>query len=385
MNLRKMACAFVSMVLLVNPLWQSVSAAEDTIKIGGNFELTGGAASYGTAMDEAVQLAIELKNAAGGIDGKQIEYLHYDNKSDLTEATSVGTRLIDEGVHAILGPAPTGDAKASIPIVSEAGIPTIFPAVTGNGVTLDQSGKVLDWIFRVCFEDQYQGKAAGAYVADQMKAKKAAILVDQSLDYSQGLAKAFQEEFEAKGGQVVAKEAYSTGDTDFSAVLTTLLVQDFDVLYVPGYYTEVGLMIKQAREMGLTQPMVGGDGLASSTLVELAGAENVNELYYTSHFSTNSESEQVQSFLKAYQDKFGKEPDTFAALAFDAANLLFDAIDRADSLEPQAIKEAIETTKAFKGVTGTFDMDSDHNPVKPALMLKLNQGKVEAVEEVFVQ
>ncbi|MGY4104554.1 ABC transporter substrate-binding protein [Ignavigranum ruoffiae] len=385
MMCRKMFAALLPTLLLLNPLSSSVAAAEDTVKIGGNFELTGGAASYGTPMDEATQLAIELKNADGGIKGKQIEYINYDNKSDLTEATSVATRLIDQGVHAILGPAPTGDAKATIPVVSQAGLPSIFPAVTGNGVTLDSSGKVLDWIFRVCFEDQYQGKAAGAYVVDQLGAKKVAILVDQSLDYSQGLAKAFQAELEAKGGQVVAQEAYASGDTDFSAVLTSLLVQDFDVLYVPGYYTEVGLLIKQAREMGLNQIIVGGDGLASPTLVELAGAENVNDLYYTSHFSSNSDSAEVQAFLKAYQDKYGKEPDTFAALAFDAANLMMDAMERADSLDAKDIKQALEETKAFTGVTGTFDMDRDHNPIKPALMLKLTNGKVEAVEEVLVQ
>lgn len=382
MNLKKALLSLVSLASLMSPL-ASVQAA-DTIKIGGNFELTGGAASYGSAMHEAVQLAIEIKNANGGINGQQIDYVNYDNKSDLTEATSVATRLVDEGVVAVLGPATTGDAKATIPIVEEAGLPATFPAVTGDGVTLDADGNVYNSVFRVCFADAYQGKAAGAYAKDTLGASKVAMLVDQSLDYSQGLAKAFQEEFEGKGGEVVIQEAYSTGDTDFTAVLTTLLVQDFDLLYVPGYYTEVGLLLKQARELGLEQPILGGDGLASPTLVELAGAENTSNLYYTSHFATTSDSPEVQDFLKAFQDKYGKEADTFAALGFDAANLLFDAIERAGSTEPDAIKQALVDTKGFVGVTGTFDMDAEHNPVKPALMLKLNAGEVEAVDEVLV-
>lgn len=384
MKLKRVGVALLTGVTLLSQMVTGGVAAQEALKIGGNFELTGGAASYGTAMNEAVQLAIELKNKDGGVNGAPVEYVNYDNKSDLTESASVATRLIGEGVNAILGPATTGDAKAEIPIISDAKVPVVFPAVTGDGVTLDSAGKVLEYIFRVCFEDSYQGKAAGKYASEKLGAKKAVILSDQSLDYSIGLTKSFTEQFESQGGQVVASEAYATGDTDFSAVLTTLMAQDFDVLYVPGYYTEVGLLIKQAREMGITQPIVGGDGLASPTLIELAGEANVTDVYYTSHFSDQSESPKVQEFLKAYEAKFGKKADTFAALSFDAANLLLDAAERAGSNDPAAITKAIAETKDFEGVTGTFTMDKNHNPVKPAIMLKLNQGKVESVEEVLV-
>ena len=208
------------------------------------------------------------------------------------------------------------------------------------------------------------------------------MLVDQSNDYSVGQAGPFVEEFERLGGEIVREESYTGGETDFMGILTTLLAEDFDVIYLPAFYTEGGLITKQAREMGITQPILSGHGFASDTLVELAGAENATDLYYTSHFHTGSESPVVQEFIAAYEAKFGKKPDTFGALGYDAANLLFQAIEDAGSTDRDAVRDAIENTQQFDGVTGSFSFDDYHNAVKTAPMLHMVNGEIVDVFEV---
>ena len=295
MKFKKATSLFLATVALSSALVTSVSAQEQIV-IGGNFEMSGGAAAYGSVMAKALELAVELRNAEGDVlDGYQLATTILDNKSDLTESSSVATRLTsDDKLIGIIGAATTGASQAEIPVITEAGVPAILPAATGDGITLANDGSVLEYLFRVCFADAYQGTAGASYAFNELGAKKVAILSDQATDYSQGLAKAFKEQFEELGGEIVANDSYQSGDSDFSATLTTLLTQDFDVLYIPGYYTEVGLIIKQAREFGLTQPIVGGDGLASDTLVELAGQANVNDVYYTAHFSPNSEEKKME-------------------------------------------------------------------------------------------
>lgn len=386
MKLKRVGLTFLASVALASSLAGLSASAQDTVLIGANYELSGDAASYGSVMANGLELAIELVNAEGGVlDGAMLESLILDNQSNLTESASVATRLVSEDIVGIVGPATTGDAQAQIPIVNEAGIPAILPAATGDGITLDDSGNVLDYLFRVCFEDSYQGSAAAAYSSETLGATTAAIITDQALDYSQGLSDAFVTEFEERGGTIVTTESYSSGDNDFSAILTSLLVQEFDVLYIPGYYTEGGLIIQQARQMGITQPIVAGDGFASPTLVELAGAENANDIHYTSHFSTQSEEPIVQEFLAAYEEKFGVEPDAFAALGYDAAMLLIDAVERAGSTDPKAVKDAIAETTEFAGVTGTFAVDENHNPVKPATMITLQNGEITSAELVSAE
>ena len=386
MKLKRVGLTFLASVALASSLAGLSASAQDTVLIGANYELSGDAASYGSVMANGLELAIELVNAEGGVlDGAMLESLILDNQSNLTESASVATRLVSEDIVGIVGPATTGDAQAQIPIVNEAGIPAILPAATGDGITLDDSGNVLDYLFRFCFEDYYQGSAAAAYSSETLGATTAAIITDQALDYSQGLSDAFVTEFEERGGTIVTTESYSSGDNDFSAILTSLLVQEFDVLYIPGYYTEGGLIIQQARQMGITQPIVAGDGFASPTLVELAGAENANDIHYTSHFSTQSEEPIVQEFLAAYEEKFGVEPDAFAALGYDAAMLLIDAVERAGSTDPKAVKDAIAETTEFAGVTGTFAVDENHNPVKPATMITLQNGEITSAELVSAE
>ena len=360
------------------------AADSNTVKIGGNFELTGNVATYGTSMNNAAQLAVEQK---GKLLDKELKYVSYDNKSDKTEVASVAKKLASEKVVGVVGPATTGDAAVSTPVNEQAKIPTVFPATTGDGVTLknpEDAASVYEYIYRVCFSDSYQGVVGANFVNKKFGKAKVAILQDTGNDYSKGLADAFEKTYtDSKiGGTVVAREYYQSKDTDFQAVLTTLKSKDFDVLYVPGYYEEVGLIIKQAREMGITQPIVGGDGLSSDKLAALAGnSSNLSNVYYTSHFSTLSKDADVQAFVKAYKEKYGSNPDTFAALSYDATQLLMKAIEKAGSTDPQAITKALAETKDFDGVTGTFSMGADHTPVKSAVVIEFQNGQEVSAQE----
>ena len=360
------------------------AADSNTVKIGGNFELTGNVATYGSSMNNGAQLAVEQK---GKLLDKELKYVSYDNKSDKTEVASVAKKLASEKVVGVVGPATTGDASVSIPVNEQAKIPTVFPATTGDGVTLknaEDASSVYEYIYRVCFSDSYQGVVGANFVHKKFGNAKVAILQDTGNDYSKGLADAFEKTYtDSKiGGTVVTREYYQSKDTDFQAVLTTLKSKDFDVLYVPGYYEEVGLIIKQAREMGITQPIVGGDGLSSDKLAALAGnSSNLSNVYYTSHFSTLSDDADVQAFVQAYKEKYGTNPDTFAALSYDATQLLMKAIETAGSTDPQAITKALAATKDFDGVTGTFSMGPDHTPVKSAVVIEFQNGQEVSAQE----
>ncbi|MBG9984569.1 ABC transporter substrate-binding protein [Aerococcaceae bacterium DSM 111022] len=385
MGLKKLLKSVVVAGALLTAVQPLAINAQDAFTIGGNFELSGATASYGTPMSNGVKLAVKHVNEAGGVLGQEVEYVEYDNRSDLTESASVAQRLVNEDVLAIVGPATSGDVKAAIPVINEGGVTTVAPAATLDGITLSESGEVFEYFFRVNFEDSYQATAAAQYAVDELGLSKAAIVSDQSSDYSLGLTSAFESKFTELGSEVVATQSIQAGETDFSAVLTSLLAQDFDVLYVPVYYTEAGLFIKQAREMGITQPIIGGDGFHSPTLTELAEAQNASDVYFTSHFSTDSDDPKVQEFLTAYEEEFGQEADTFAALAYDAANLIFDAAERAGEADRDAIKDAVAETENFEGITGTFAIDENHDPVKPALMLELQEGEIVSSQPVSAE
>ncbi|UJF15461.1 ABC transporter substrate-binding protein [Jeotgalibaca sp. MA1X17-3] len=350
----------------------STGSSESAV-IGGNFELSGGASAYGTPMDQAVKLAVNLMNDSGGVLGEDVTYVSYDNTSTPSEAASIATRLATEDkVSAIIGPATTGDANAQTPALTRAKVPAILPAATGDSVTMQEGESVLEYIFRVCFQDSFQGEVLANFAQNDLSADKAVILWDNSTDYGLGLADAFKNVFT---GEIVAEENFTVGDTDFQAILTNIRSKDFDVLFIPGYYEEAGLLIKQAREMGIDQPILGPDGFANTTLVELASAGNVNDVYYTGHFTPNSENQNVKDFLAAYEDEYGTDADSFAALAYDAANLLFEAIEAAGTTDPEAVTEAIANTTDFEGVTGTFSLDENHNPVKDTYVIELQNGE----------
>lgn len=387
MNLKKFGLGLVSAAILAGCSAGGTSNG-NTVKLGGNFELTGNVAAYGSSMDNAVKLAVEQK---GKLLDKELKYVSYDNKSEKTEVASVAKKLVSEKVVGVVGPATTGDAQVSIPIMEQAKTPAIFPATTGDGITLKDAKNpesVYDYIFRVCFSDNYQGVVGAGFVSQKFPNAKVAVLQDSASDYSKGLSEAFEKTYtDAKiGGQIVAKETYQSKDTDFQAVLTSLKSKSFDVLYIPGYYEEVGLIIKQARELGITQPIVGGDGLSSEKLVELAGNKaNLTNVFYTAHFSAKSTDADVQAFIKAYKEKYGTTPDSFSALAYDAAQLLMKAIEKAGSTDAQAIKKALAESTDFDGVTGTFTMGKDHTPVKSTVVIEYQNGEEVSAKEYSAQ
>ncbi|MEG1478913.1 MAG: ABC transporter substrate-binding protein, partial [Clostridiales bacterium] len=243
----------------------------DAIKIGVNYEMSGAVATYGQDSVKGIEMAIEEVNAAGGVNGSQIELVKLDNKSETSEATSVSTKLVtQEKVVTILGPATSGNFKATIPVAEANKVPIISASATADDVT-NKDGKAYEYVFKTCFSDSYQGSAMATYAADTLKAKTAVIIKDTSSDYAKGLADNFKKTFEANGGKVVGDDGYVAGDTDFNGVLTKVKSMKYDVIYLPGYYSEVGLIIKQARDQGITAPFLGGDGYDSPTLLELAG------------------------------------------------------------------------------------------------------------------
>lgn len=378
MKIKKIGIALLTTLSIVPfSLTSQTVAAQETIKIGSNYELSGDAASYGQAMENALQLAVSKANEEGWMfDGSTLEVISLDNTSNITESASIAQRLVSENVVGIVGPALTGTSQAQIPIITEAEVPVVLPAATYDDITLDESGNVLEYLFRVCFENSVQGEAAAIFAIENLGSQNAVIISDYGSDYSIGLAEAYKTKYQELGGNIVIEDSFQTGDTDFSSVLTRLIGADYDAIYIPSYYTEGGMIIKQARELGITAPILSADGFASQTLVELAGAENTNDVYYTSHFSSATEDSYVKEFLADYEEMFGQEADGFAALGYDAATLLIDAINRAESTDTQAIKDALASTVDFQGVTGTFTIDENHDPIKPATMIELQNGEI---------
>lgn len=351
-----------------------------TIKIGGNFELSGAVAAYGEAENEGVKLAVEEINKDGGIDGKKIEYISKDNKSDNNEAASVAANLTTKDeVVAIVGPATSGATKATLPNLTKAKTPAVTPSGTDDAITV-QKGKVQDYIFRSCFQDSFQGIVLAKYADENLKADKAVILGDNSSDYASGLKKAFKETYK---GEIVAEENFTAGDKDFQAMLTKIKDKDFNVIYIPGYYTEAGLIIKQAREMGIEQPIIGADGFGDEKLIETAGASNVKNVYYTGHFSTKAPAtDKVEPFVAAFEKKYGKQPSSFNALAYDSVYMIKQAIEDEGKATSEAINKGLANLKDFEGVTGKITMDKEHNPVKSAVVLGLTDGKETSAETV---
>ncbi len=352
------------------------AAAASEVKIGINYELTGAVATYGEASVDGIMMAFDEINEAGGINGMQIVPVKVDNKSDAAEATSLATRLMtQEGVVACLGPATSGDFMATIPVAMGSKIPVISASATADeGVTVDANGNVNDYVFRLCFNDSFQGITMANFAAQNLSATKAVIIKDNSSDYAKGLAKNFIDTFTAAGGTIVAEEGYVAKDKDFNSILTKIKGQDFDVIFLPGYYQEAGLIIKQARDLGIMQPVLGADGFDSPVLLELAGAPALNDVYFSNHYSSLDQDPKVQNFITDFTAKYGSEPNAFHALGYDLGMYIADAIERAGSTDPTAIKDALASTENFVGVTGTFSMGEDHNPIKSAVVIGLKDG-----------
>lgn len=343
----------------------------DTVKIGLNYELSGGTSTYGMAMDKGSRLAIKQYNEKEG-HKYNIEYVSLDNKGDSNEAVSIATRMMtEEKVAFIVGPATSTASIATYPVAGQNQVPVLSPAVTQNGGMMN-GDTAYEYAWRVCFEDSAQASAMAIYSYRDLGKRKAVIYQDVKNDYATGLGEDFQKKFEELGGEVVSVESYQQGDTDFNAVITNIKGMDFDVLYIPGYYSESGLIIKQARDAGITQTIVGPDGMDSPKLMELAGAANLNDVYFTTAYTTVNASEELQNFIESYKAEYNEEPDMFSVLAFDATNLGLQALEEAGATG-EALNNAIANME-FTGLTGSFGFDDAHTPTKKVLVVQLEDG-----------
>ena len=353
--------------------------AQDTIKIGEYASLTGKEASFGQQSHKGLTLAIEELNAAGGVLGKKLELITEDNQTKPGESATAVKKLISrDKVVALIGEVASGRSLEAAPIAQAAKIPMIAPAATNPKVT--QTG---NYIFRVCFIDPFQGTVMAKFAQTDLKAKKVAVLSSVSNAYSVGLAKFFKETFTANGGIIVSEKNFSEGDKDFRAQLTADKAAGADAVFVPSYYTEAALIARQARDLGLNVPFFGGDGWVADQLLEIGG-EALNGCYYSTHFSPENQDPVVQAFVKKFKARWGanENPDAFAALGYDAAYVLVDAIKRAGSTEGPKLRNALAATKNFSGVTGVTNIDANRDASKPAAIIAIKNGKLEFLKTV---
>jgi branched-chain amino acid transport system substrate-binding protein len=342
----------------------------DEILIGEYGSLTGATATFGLSTQKGVEMAVDAINASGGVLGKKLRVLVEDDQGKPEEAQTVVTKLINKDrVVAVLGEIASSNSLAGAPVCQSNRIPMISPGSTNPKVTL-----VGDYVFRVCFIDPFQGQVMAKFAANSLKVKNVAILRDIKSDYSMGLADFFKEGFVKLGGTIVADESYGQGDKDFTAQLTSLKAKNPEAIFVPGYYTEVGLIARQARKLGITVALLGGDGWDSSKLWEIGG-EALNGCYYSNHYSVDDPSPILQKFVKDYKARYGRTsdsiPDAMAALGYDAALVLADAMKRANSSAPDSVRAALAQTRGFMGVTGNTTLDENRNAVKPAVVLEV--------------
>ena len=359
-------------------------ASTEEIPVGEYGSLTGTTATFGQSTHNGILMAFDEINTAGGVLGKKLKNFVEDDQSKPEEAAIAATKLINQNhVVALLGEVASSRSLAAGPIAQGAGIPMISPSSTNPRVTKIKGCETPGncYIFRVCFIDPFQGAVMAKFAANTLKLKRVAILVDVRNDYSVGLQTFFRDNFRKLGGEVVSEQSYSEGDSDFHAQLTQIRSANPEAIYVPGYYTEVGTIARQAKELGMTVPLMGGDGWDSPKLFEIGG-DALNGCYLSNHYSVDDPSPAIQKFVKDYRDRYKQTPDALAALGYDAAKILGDAMTRAGSTDGAKVRDALAQTKDFPGVTGKITIDNDHNAVKPAVVLKIQNGKFVYVETV---
>lgn len=350
----------------------------DTIKIGEFASLTGKEAAFGQSSHKGTLLAIEEINAAGGVLGKKLELVTEDNQSKAGESATIVKKLIArDKVVAILGEVASSRSLEAAPICQDAKIPQISPSSTNPAVTATG-----DYIFRVCFIDPFQGVVMAKFAKDTLKIRKVAVLTSVSSAYSVGLAKYFKERFAADGGTVAIEQKYSEGDKDFKAQLTAIKAAGIEGIFVPGYYTEAALICKQAKDLGLSVPVFGGDGWEAPQLLEIGGAA-VEGAYYSTHYSPENQTPAVTAFLAKFSQRWNKEtPDAMAALGYDSAMVLIDAIKRAGTTDGPKLRDALAATKNYLGITGNTTLDAQRNATKSAVVITVKDGKFRFVETV---
>lgn len=354
---------------------QSAQSA-DTIKIGEVGSMTGSEATFGISTHQGIILAIEEANAKGGVKGKQLEVISLDDQGKPEEAATAVTKLITQNkVTAILGEVASSRSMAMAPIAQKNKIPMITPSSTNPKVT-----ELGTYVFRVCFIDPFQGTVMATFAAETLKVKKVAVLRDVKNDYSIGLADFFTEVFKKKGGTIVLDTSYSAGDMDFKSQLTAIKGKNPEAIFVPGYYTEVGLIARQARELGIKAPLMGGDGWDSPKLTEIGG-KAIEGAFFSNHYSSEDKSPVVQDFISRFKKKYNVVPDGLAAMGYDAALVMIDGMNRAKTLGGNDIRAALADTKKFQGVTGKITIDEKRNAVKSAVVLEV--AKKEPGKEDF--
>jgi len=340
------------------------------IKVGYYGDLSGRTSNFGVSTKNGVLMAADEINKSGGINGRQIDILSEDDEGRPEKAATVVTKLIDQDkVIALLGEVASGNSLAAAPKAQAAKVPMISPSSTNPAVT-----QVGDYIFRVCFIDPFQGEVMAKFAANTLHAKKAAIMEDFNSPYSRGLTEFFESSFTKLGGQIVTKQSYTQGDRDYKGQLTSIRSASPDVIYVPGYYGEVGVIAKQAKQLGINQPLLGGDGWDAPQLFELGG-DALNGDYMSNHYSVEDPSPAIQKFVADFKGRYKVVPDALAALGYDSMRVLADGIKRAGTTNGPKLRDAIAGTKDFPGVTGVITINAERNAVKPAVVLKLQDGK----------
>jgi branched-chain amino acid transport system substrate-binding protein len=345
---------------------------EGEIVVGEYGSLTGAEATFGQSTHNGIMLAMDELNSAGGINGRKFRVITEDDQSKAEEAANAVTKLISQNnVIAVLGEVASSNSLAAAPICQSNKVPMITPSSTNEKVT-----QVGDYIFRMCFIDPYQGEAMANYLTRQLGLKTAALLIDVKSDYSTGLAANFQRTFLSNGGRIVGSQSYAKGDSDFRSQLTSLKATNPDVIFVPGYYNDIGQIAIQARDLGMNMPLAGGDGWESPKLIEIGG-KALEGCFYSNHYHVDDPSPAVREFVQKYQERFGAQPDSLAALGYDSARVLADAIKRAGTTDGPKLRDAIAATKNFSGVTGMINLGPDRNPIgKKLVVLEIKDGKL---------
>lgn len=364
------AGALVAMACQPGREAQTTDSSGD-IPVGVYGAQTGDQAAFGTSTAHGVRIAAEEINATGGILGRKIRLIVEDDQGRPDEAASVVTKLItSDNVVGLIGENSSNQSLAAAPIAQQSGVPMISPSSTNPAVT--EKG---DYIFRVCFTDPYQGKALASFARNNLKLDSAALLVDRKNDYSVGLANVFRKEFEAAGGKIVGEQSYSGGDTEFRPQLTTLKAAQPQALFIPGFYTEVGQIANQARDLGLNVPLLGGDGWDSPVVIQIGG-KAIEGSYFSDHYFVGDTRPVVQKFVNEYKKRHGKNPEATAALGYDALYIFANAAKRAGKIDRKAIRDQIAATKDYDGVSGMISMGADRNPMKPVAMIKIENGQM---------
>ena len=370
----KRFCLSLCIVTLLGCGIQNVAGQ---IKIGAVTCLTGELSTFGVSSKQGADLAVGEINSAGGVLGQPIDLIVEDNGSKAGETATIFRKFVSQDkVAAILGDLTSSATMEGAPIAQDAKIPLLTPSATNVAIT-----KVGNYIFRSCFVDPFTGRIMAKFALDQLKAKQAIVITDVKQDYSVGLTEAIRQYFVANGARILTELYYSSGDTNFRTQLTEVKMAHPDVIFLPGYYTEAALILRQAKQLGIDCPFVGGEGWDSPVLIQIAG-KSADGNYYTDHFSANDPSPRVQNFVQEYRAKYGSIPDALAALWYDGARLMAQALRRAGSTNPEKIRDALAGTRDFEGVTGRISIDENRNAAKPGVILKIENGALKMVQEV---